>query len=133
MEKKYEFSEETLEIDDHILHRIVALKDFSDVKKGELGGFVEKESNLAQEGDCWIYDDAAVYNGDVVYGDAMIWDKARIFDYAVVYNNARINDSAEICDIEQTVYYRTGVEQGRWFYSRFLESASRQMDSLVRL
>lgn len=98
MEKKYEFSEETLEIDDHILHRIVALKDFSDVKKGDLGGFVEKESNLAQEGNCWIYNDAAVYNGAVVYGDARICDKSRIFDYAIVRNSARIKDSAEICD-----------------------------------
>lgn len=51
MEKKYELTEDTLEIDGHILHRIKALKDFGDVKKGDLGGFVEKESNLAQEGD----------------------------------------------------------------------------------
>lgn len=98
MEKKYELSEETLEIDGHVLHRIIALKDFNIVKKGDLGGFVEKESNLVQDGDCWVYDDAAVYDGAVIYDDAIIWDKARIFDYAVVRDNAKINDSAEICD-----------------------------------
>ena len=37
MEKKYEFSGETLEVRGHILHRIKALKNFSDIKKGKLG------------------------------------------------------------------------------------------------
>lgn len=38
MEKKYELTEETLEINGHILHRIIALVDFSDIKEGEVGG-----------------------------------------------------------------------------------------------
>lgn len=37
--KKYKLTEETLEIDGHTLHRIVALRDFGEVKKGDLGGF----------------------------------------------------------------------------------------------
>ena len=38
------------------LHRIRALRDISsDVKAGDLGGFVEHEGNLSYEdADCWI-------------------------------------------------------------------------------
>ena len=49
---KYKLSEETLEIDGHVLHRIIALRDFGNVKKGDLGGFIEKESNLAHDLNC---------------------------------------------------------------------------------
>ena len=41
------------------LHRIQALINVNEkVPKGTLGGFVENENNLSQEGTCWIYDDA---------------------------------------------------------------------------
>ena len=38
------------------LYRPKALKDFKDVKKSNLGGFVINYYNLRQEGDSWIYD-----------------------------------------------------------------------------
>lgn len=68
--KKYKLTEETLEIDGHTLHRIVALRDFGEVKKGDLGGFIEKESNLAHDWNCWIYNDAVVRDDAMVYGEA---------------------------------------------------------------
>ena len=43
MEKKYRLTDETINVDGRILHRIEALKDFGNVKKGDKGGFVEKE------------------------------------------------------------------------------------------
>jgi hypothetical protein len=42
------------------LYRIQALKSFSDVKEGDIGGFVQGENNLSQFGNCWIYDYAEV-------------------------------------------------------------------------
>ena len=37
------------------LHRIRALRDVrEDVHAGDLGGFVQSEENLSQEGQCWI-------------------------------------------------------------------------------
>ncbi|MBB4077294.1 hypothetical protein GGR08_001625, partial [Bartonella fuyuanensis] len=30
-----------------------ALKDFDDIKAGDLGGFIEKEVNLSHDGNCW--------------------------------------------------------------------------------
>lgn len=36
------------------LFRIKALVEFGDVKAGELGGYVEKEENVSQDGDAWV-------------------------------------------------------------------------------
>ena len=50
-EKKYEFTGETKVNDDGVtLHRIRALRDTWYCKKGDLGGWIEKEENLSHEG-----------------------------------------------------------------------------------
>lgn len=90
--KKYELTSEFITINRTKLYRIKALKDFGDVKKGELGGFIEKEVNLAQEGDCWVYDRAIVKN------KARIFDNVRIKNRAVVKDNAKISYDAQILD-----------------------------------
>ena len=43
------------------------------VKKGDLGGWIEKEENLSQKGDCWVCRYANVYNDSKVYEDAVIF------------------------------------------------------------
>ena len=49
--------------------RIKALRDFGNVKTGEVGGLIEKEENLSQDGDyCWIYGNARV-SGTIVSVD----------------------------------------------------------------
>ena len=52
--KKYTLTEETKQVGSKTLYRIKALKDFGSVKEGDLGGFIESEKNLSQEGDCWV-------------------------------------------------------------------------------
>ena len=54
------------------LFRIKALISFGNVKKGELGGYVEKEENLSHPGDAWVYGDARVYGDAEVSGDARV-------------------------------------------------------------
>ena len=54
------------------LFRIRALVAFGDVEAGELGGYVEKEDNLSDEGDAWVYGNARVTGDARVYGDADI-------------------------------------------------------------
>ena len=69
--KKYELTEE---VNKQGLHRIRALRDIQryGVKKGDLGGFVEREYNLSQEGDCWIADNATVKDFAGVHDDALV-------------------------------------------------------------
>jgi len=59
--KKYKLTKECKERFGRKLYRIKALKNFNDVKKGELGGFIEKIDNLSDRGDAWVYGDAEVY------------------------------------------------------------------------
>ena len=92
MNKKFELTNESINVRGKTLYRIRALKDFLDVKKGDLGGFVENYNNLFEEGDCWIYNDAKVF------GNAEVHDNARIFGNAEIFNNAIVFDNALICD-----------------------------------
>ena len=90
--KKYELTNETKTLaDGTVLHRIRALRDIPrhGVKAGDLGGLIEKENNLSQDGDAWISDDARVSGNACVFGDAYISGDARIFvdsDYMVIKN-----------------------------------------------
>ena len=103
--KKYEFTRETKELVllGVTLHRIRALVDIVDkrygtIKAGAFGGWIEKEENLSQEGNCWVYDNACVFGNAKVYDNARILDNARVFGNAKVYDNARIRANAQVYD-----------------------------------
>lgn len=86
--KKYEFTGEVKVKFGVTFKRIRALIDFGNVKKGELGGFIEKEENLSYSGDAWVSVDAWVYGNAEVYGDAWVCGNARVYGDARVYGNA---------------------------------------------
>ena len=114
--KKYKLTKETMCIGDKVLYRIKALKDFGDVKKGQLGGFVDSEQNLSQFGDCWVYYGAKVFNiarvssdakikdnssvsGDAtICGNVIITDHASIYGSAFIYGDAVVQNYARVCD-----------------------------------
>ena len=96
MEKKYELTDETKIINGKKLYRIMALKDFDTVKKGDLGGFVQNEDNLSHEGNCWVSDEACVFDRATVDDNAKIFGNARIYHKACVFGNAKIYDNAAI-------------------------------------
>ncbi len=95
--KKYEFTDETKQFCGIVLHRIRAVRNFSGVKKGDLGGFIESEDNLSHDGEAWVGENARVYGeawvGDNarVYGNAVVCDNANVFRNAQVFGNARIS------------------------------------------
>lgn len=68
MNKKYELTDETITFNNKTLHRIIAIRSFGDVAKGDLGGFIESENNLSHNDNAWVYGDAQVY-GDALVGD----------------------------------------------------------------
>ena len=84
------------------LFRIKALVEFGDVKAGELGGYVEKEENVSQDGNAWVSGDARVYGNAWVHGNAKVYDdawvsdNAKVFDNAEVYGNARVSGDARV-------------------------------------
>ena len=72
MERKYVLTNERIGINGRTLYRIQAVRSFGDVEKGEQGGWIEKESNLSHEGNCWVDDNAMVYNKASVNNNARI-------------------------------------------------------------
>ena len=96
MEKKYKLTDETIEVDGKTLYRIEALKNFSDIKKGNKGGFIEKEENLSHLGNAWVYDNAKVFDNAEIFGDAVVRGMAQICDYAKILECTIISDCAQI-------------------------------------
>lgn len=98
--KKYELTSEYVEFDGRKLYRIKALKSFYlcglTVKAGALGGYIEKEENLSQEGNAEIGGNAKVKDEAEVYGDAEVCDNAEIRDNAEILGDARIGGKAQI-------------------------------------
>ena len=100
--KKYELTSETKVFNDVELHRIKSLKSFGNIKKGELGGWIESEKNLSQYVDAWVYDNAIVCENARVDGHAMVYGNARVDgnatvgDYAMVCGNATIGENARV-------------------------------------
>lgn len=117
--KKYELTDETIEVYGTALHRIKALKDFGNVKKGELGGYVESERNLSQEGNCWVCDNARVYSNAKVFGNAEVCGNAEVFgnaDYITIkglgskYRNTTIFRTKENIAVKCGCFYGTLAE-----------------------
>ena len=123
MDKKYKLRTDLIKGNDgHILYRIESLKDFSNVKKGDLGGWVEKENNLSQEGNCWVYDNACVYDYAIVTNNASVRDEAS------VYGNAWVCDNAKIYGIA-CVYGESYVRGNTRVYGRALVNGKAIVDN----
>lgn len=60
MNKKFELTTDTKMFLGRKLFRIKALISFGNVKSGDLGGYVEKESNLSHDNNAWVYGDAQI-------------------------------------------------------------------------
>ena len=90
MNRKYEFTGETRNWVGRTLHRIRAVRDFGDVKAGDLGGWIEIESNLSHDGDAWVCGNARVFGKARVYGNAEVYGDARVYGNALVCGDARV-------------------------------------------
>jgi len=116
VQKKYEFTGETsIRIaEGATLHRIRAVRDFGDVKAGDLGGWIESENNLDHEGKCWVYDESAVF------GRGRVCNNAKVMNNSSVYDNSLVSDSAIIDNSDvfgsAKVEYHARVEDRSWVY-----------------
>jgi len=85
MDKKYEL------LKDSYWYRVKALKDFTlitgeTIKKSDVGGCVDSEDCLSQEGLCWVKDDAYVKGS--VSENAIVRDNGFVGENAIVTGNA---------------------------------------------
>ena len=113
MEKKYKLTDETIKLNGVTLYRIEALKDFGEIKKGDKGGFIESENNLAHEGDAWVSDNAHVYGDACVFDNARVYNNAFVSGYAQVYGNARVYGNAWLYDNTRVCGYAWVADNAR--------------------
>ena len=101
--RKYEITNITMEFEERTLYRIRALKNFRNVKAGDLGGWVSGKHNLSQEGDCWIYD------------EAKCMDNARMYHNSAMYNNAVMCDFSEMHGCSEMHNYSAMLDNSRMY------------------
>lgn len=101
----------TKTVGDRTLYQIVALKDFialhTKVKQNEKGGYIEKENNLSQKGECWIFhngnvygdasiqEDALIYGGSI-YNKAIIKGRVHVYQYPLIGGSAILSDNVTV-------------------------------------
>ena len=94
MGKKYELIR-----DDWNRYKVKALKDFTlitgeQINKGDLGGIIESEDCLSQEGLCWVKD--YTYVKGSVSGNAVVKDRGYVDANAIVTENAVVQAYQQI-------------------------------------
>ena len=105
MQKKYELTDEYTLVESNSgghkrVFRIRALLDIPryNVRIGELGGFVESEANLSQEGDCWVADNAIVSDNATVKDDVVAWNCSRMTGNSSLTGESTIYDKVQLTD-----------------------------------
>lgn len=92
----YDSEDESEMEEEYRLYRIQALRDFGDVKKGDLGGYIQTQKNLSHSGNCWIYDKAIAGDDSKVKNNAKVMDGAILRGAAVVSKNAVLTNNAKL-------------------------------------
>ena len=71
---KYKLTDKFITVKKKKLYQIKALADIYmyGVKAGDLGGYIESEYNLENDGNAWIYDNGMVGGNAVVGADAIV-------------------------------------------------------------
>ena len=93
-DRHYKLTDETIEFDGHILHRIICTESFRNIGKGILGGFVEGYENLYDE--AWVGDEAKVYDGALIDGQAFVTNNACVSHYARISDKAVVGGKASV-------------------------------------
>jgi carbonic anhydrase/acetyltransferase-like protein (isoleucine patch superfamily) len=74
------------------LTRIIRISD------GLVGGYIGDNAYLSQKDDCFVSDNAKVYDNATVRDRAEVYDHATVRDNATVCDNAEVYDDAEVSD-----------------------------------
>ena len=96
MRKYILLKNESIQHNGHTLYRIQSVKSFDGVDVGDKGGYVESESNLSQDDNCWLYNDAKSYGNAIVRGNAVMCHNSEACDDAVVEGNVSVRFNVKI-------------------------------------
>lgn len=89
---KYKILDKSMSIGGHTYYQIQAIKDFGNVKAGDLGGWVEDKKCLSQEGNCWVCPQSFIEKNGRVYDNAQII-RSSVENFGMVSGDAVVEDS----------------------------------------
>jgi NDP-sugar pyrophosphorylase family protein len=84
--------------------QIKALRDFGDVKAGDIGGWISSPECLdLYEGNCWVEPNAIVSESTVrqnaiIKDNAVVDELADVAGEAIIKDNAKISGSVRVCN-----------------------------------
>jgi hypothetical protein len=86
--EKYALTDQYIEYCGEILYRIIALSDFGSVKKGDLGGWCSKNSNIDSGGSAWVYNNAKMLGSSEIWCDAILKENAEMHNDSIANQNS---------------------------------------------
>ena len=95
---------------DQKVYRIEALKNFSDVKKGDKGGYVQDLRTIGSTGKAWVYDNAILSGTATVTGNATVKGDSHIHSMVKLRGDATIENQTIINKRRQILY----IERPEW-------------------
>ena len=96
--KKYKFTGKTKIHLGKTLRQIVCVTAFGAVSAGDVGGWIESESNLSHHGNAWVYGNGMVYGNGIVCGNGMVCDNGIVYDNGMVCDNGMVYGNGRVCD-----------------------------------
>ena len=112
---KYKLTEETKDLFGKTLHRIVCVTAFASVNVGDVGGWIESEKNLDQDGNAWVSGNAEVSGDAKVTGDAEVSGDAKVYGNAKVSGNALVSGNAKVTKTSDYAVYKNTWSSMRYF------------------
>lgn len=97
--RKYKFIGLTEMFYGYKMQQIQAVRDFGNVKKGEVGGWVCYDGQLSHDGDCWVG-----FNSRISY-NICVCDNAQLFR-SNIFGSCVVGKSAVLEDVNTSVFGR---------------------------
>ena len=127
--RKYEMTNITMEFEERTLYRIRALKNFRNVKAGDLGGWVSGKHNLSQEGECWIYDEAKCMDNARMYHNSAMYNNAVMCDFSEMHGCSEMHNYSAMLDNSRMYNCSAMYDNSRMYNDSKMYSNSRMFDN----
>ena len=100
----------------HILYKIRYNEGFRNYIKESQGvdidgGWLESEDNLSQDGECYVSNDGAVYDGARIFGTAIVRDRATVRGPESIFDEFIFDGDEYVVDILQRFEYDDDAEE----------------------
>ena len=77
-------------------YRVKALRNFKDVREGDVGGLVSNEKSVSQEGNCWVFPDAKMLDDSKIFNNATLRHRSMMYGKTEMHDDSTMRGDAEM-------------------------------------